>query len=179
MSSLHGKNFIPLPPGPLRIILVANVARLDYNLLDDLEGGPLTNGDIVVEFNTARHHQAILEYERRHGVAPAHYLIVRNKGRLSWNSPTSFDGFSFVYFTPRVGGLAAYPWFKKYGNETNGKAPTTGFAIYQALRSMRPDAQITLFGFDPIGDTTSEHCNKHAWAYEADWYEKNNVKILK
>lgn len=176
---LHGNKFIPLPDDPVRVVLVANVARLDYSLLDNLEGGPLTNGDIVVEFNKAIHHQGILEYERRHGIAPAHYLIVRNKGRRSWNNPVSFDNFDFIWFAPRVGGLATFPWFRKYGNETNGKAPTTGFAIYRALKAMKSDVDITLFGFDPIGDTTSEHCNKHAWAYEADWYEKNNVKILK
>lgn len=176
---IHGNKFIPIPEGPVRIILVANVARLDINLLDNLEGGPLANGDIVVEFNMARHHQAILDYESRHGIAPAHYLFVRNKGRRSWNAPVSFDNFDFVYFSPRVNGLASFPWFKKYGNETNGKAPTTGFAIYRALQAIRPDAQITLFGFDPIGDQTSNHSDKHAWAYEADWYKKNKATILK
>lgn len=174
---IHGEKFIPLPPDHHRVILVANVEKIDLGVLDKLPGGPLSGRDVFIEFNKAVHHRELLALFAKRHIKPEVQLIVRAGMQRSWNAPADFEQFDFVYFLPRRNGLATLDFFREYQRKT-GKHPTTGFAIWSILRK-QTSRPVVLLGFDPIGDHTSQHCAAHAWEHEAAVYRQEKALCVK
>lgn len=175
---IHTDKFIPSAAGTGRYILVANTGSIALHKLAILPGGPLTDDDIIIEFNKARHHADLLAWENAHNIHPRHFLIVRNQGSSNWHAPASFDGFHFVYFPPIHGCLADFAFYRRYKTATNGKVPTSGFAIWNVLKEGYPNTRTLLFGFDPAGDASSFKSDMHAWEYEAMVYKRQHAELV-
>lgn len=174
---LHGEKFYPVPPSAARFVLVANVERLNFARLDCMPGGRLTSNDVLVEFNLARHHASLDAYCKARNIHPWRYLIVRHKSRTEYNAPTCFDGFHWVYFISRLTRLGQTGFFNAYRLETAGHVPTTGFAAWRCFKLS--GLPVILFGFDPVGDTTSRHAPGHDWEHEARVYRREKAIIVK
>lgn len=75
-------------------------------------------------------------------------------------------------------GFSKEDWFKRYFRKTEGKTPTTGFAVYQHFRNRRPRIPIIGLGFS-LDDHSTPHSNMHDWDYEFNEYKKDkNFKAL-
>lgn len=168
---------LPIPAEVRRAILVANVAHLDMSRLDCMPGGPIRNHDLLLEFNRAPHKEELDRALAARNVNPIRYLVVRHRGYRVYNAPATPDGYDHVMLTSRRCGMANNDWFMAYRRATGGKVPTTGHAMWLMLRATTT-LQLVLWGYNPTGDHTSEHCPAHDWDYEAKVYRREGALLV-
>lgn len=163
-----------IPSRAKRVVILSNVQ----------EGFPmeeigLRENDVCIHINTAVHAEEAMSVPGTY-----HILLVRHgkdneNGGWKWFAPSVIRGYDHVLFTPIHDSFATLPWWKVYYAATKGKVPSTGFMAYRIVKEEAPHLPVVLAGFDPGVDHGTPMFAGHAWGYEALYYERNGVKIIK
>lgn len=149
-----------IPQGIQRVVLVSNITNMPQKF-------DFHYGDLIVEFNKAVHHSKIpVDY------SILKFLFVRHN-REKHFFPDNFEKISTTWdniiLTSPLCGLSTEKWFKDYYKATDGKSPTSGFAVYKMVRERRPNMPIIGLGFN-LKDTSTPHNPMHDWQYEYQIY---------
>lgn len=164
----------PVFPGTKRIVVFSNVTK-GFSVAD----AGLREGDMCIHINTAVH-----AAEAMKTAGTTHVLVVRHgkesdKEGWRWYAPDKIAGYDHVFFTPVYRSCHELPWWPDYVAHNPGKVPTTGFLAYMMARTEAPHLPIVLAGFDPGHDHGTAMYDGHGWKYEAEYYRRNRVPLVK
>lgn len=158
--------YFDIPNGTKRVVLISNIAQPPPFEFHD--------GDLVIEFNRARHHSKIQQLKQANPLGISDYLFVRHN-KTEHFLPANFHLLSTtwdnVILTSPRHGLATESWFRDYHRAT-GKSPTTGFSVYRMIRQRDRRIPIIGLGFR-LDDNSTPHNQMHDWDYEYNQYKND------
>lgn len=157
------------PAGAERIVIFSNVTSFDPARV------PVRAGDWCIHINRAAHAAAAMSVPNTW-----HTLFVRhgsNHGTgYTWHTPPAgFNGYQSVVFYFNAPPTA---WMQEYRLNAKSSNPTSGFCCFQYARAAAPHLPLILAGFAPDSDI-SYRWPEHDWQYEANYYKKHNITIIR
>lgn len=165
---------LPIPPDAKRIIILSNVTE-GFSVADI----GLQEKDVCIHINRAVHAEEAMAVPGTYHILMVRHGKDKENGGWKWFAPDTIRGYYHVLFTPVHDSFATLPWWKAYASATHGKVPSTGFMAYKTVKGEAPHLPVILAGFDPGVDHGTPMFAGHAWNYEALYYEKNGVTIIR